>query len=132
MNASCTPVNAIPAAIYDGYLWYADRESPDVYKARPFDAGALTEQPFVVEGWLKVPDRNESYAVRYFDGCYYLTRYTWEDGAHYRSYVGHDLDDDQFYVVEHWEAQPDPLCEDMHVLQPAWVAFAGFDSAKIH
>ena len=136
MNKRRTKVDAIPKGQqYTGYLWCTDAQTPQIFlhDVTEFSEALLTKHPFVIEGWLYDADRRCSYAIRWVDGAYVRTRYDLSDISeeHERVYLAHDLKFiEKFRVVEHWETHPDPLCEGLEVLRPAWTAFAGFVESK--
>jgi CRISPR type III-associated protein (TIGR04423 family) len=121
---------------YEGYLWFSDQQSPEVYlKGDAFaDEYEPTANPFIVEGWLYDHVTNKSYAIRHQNGAYLRTEYDLDVIAKDQQpikYRAHDIESaDYYHVVEHWAPEPDPNCEEMPVLRHAWTAFAGFVHPK--
>ena len=132
MTATCTPVEHIPAANYEGYLWYADQRRPEVYRADAAITPELeSDTSFVVEGWLYDRAKSHSYRIRYVDGRHLLACYALPDRFEPTSYVAHKVPEVRsFRVYEHWAPRPDPTCIGFETLQYAWSAFVGFDHAK--
>lgn len=62
---------------YEGYLWWSDKENPDVITGSisgklPADG----DNPFVVEGMLYNEKEGISYSIKYVDGEYNVKKYT--------------------------------------------------------
>lgn len=121
---------------YTGYLWYSDQNSPIIFKSESFSESAFTPIPFIVEGYLySSEDGGVCINIKNIDGQYYvyevllkeidptrLERNTFE-AMEALKVIGIN----RFKAVQYWSAEPDENCQGMEVLQPAWIAFEGFE-----
>lgn len=122
--------------VYDGYLWYSDKQEPELYIGRALEQDISSGQepaiPFVVEGFLC--SATKSYSIKMVDGRYHITAYDIPEGGYKPS--------DTCTIVEYlpnrfpgtiqklrfarlWEKETDGLC-DMEVLVPQEEIFLGF------
>ncbi len=114
----------------EGYIWRSDAETPIIIKSSDVVELNNGEIPFVIEGQLF--DGKTSYSIKYVDGTYIVKEYTVNvtDYNHVninkKQYQGHRMEGRILEFLEYWEAQKDPLCLDMEVLQPTKVVFVGF------
>jgi CRISPR type III-associated protein (TIGR04423 family) len=121
--------------LYDGYLWYSDQKTPEVFEQKAWDESMLDENvnPFVIEGQLYDSENLVSYSVKYVDGKYIIKKYQLKstdfnnvdidilDLKAHRMGEGRVL---QF--LQYYREEEDSLCEGMKVLQPAEKVFVGF------
>lgn len=51
--------------LYDGYLWYSDQKTPEVFEQKAWDESMLDENvnPFVIEGQLYDSENLVSYSI---------------------------------------------------------------------
>lgn len=119
---------------FTGYVWMSDESGPAVLRDQPLDPDKLQDgvNPFIVEALLVAEEK--SYTIRNIDGRIRIDQYALpekEDDKHTRvSYIAHRMTGTgvrtlSFY--QEWEAREDPMCEDMEVLEPGALIFAGFD-----
>jgi CRISPR type III-associated protein (TIGR04423 family) len=128
---------------YEGYLWYSDKEEPEVYwgdlqKLELDDAA----NPFVIEGMLYDKSKSVSYSIRYADGHHIVKRCSEKDAET----MGNDLFCDvkifephdrmkgtgvkRLCFKQYWKAEPDKLCEGMKVRRPYTLVFSGFNKKE--
>lgn len=133
-------LDKIPTNInYEGYLWWSDKENPDVYQNQPIISQEnkpiwpiLSTNPFIIEGNLWDPINEISYLIRFLDGNYLVYRF---DIQNINSNEITELDYHPFRMPDYitklnfkeiWTSQQDPLCNRFDVLKPAFIAFTGF------
>ena len=136
----------IPKAIYVGYIWRSDSDRPEVltgdkeYGGFTPDAAA---NPFIIYGNLWDDDNRTSISIRYAEGRYYIHRTVLTpeevkgttDHSTIKKYLAHHINngtDKGTYLrfVQLWEPRPDPMCENMEVLEPSKLVFIGFTNDK--
>ena len=128
------------AKSYEGYLWYSDKSTPSMLgKDKKISMDSFTNLPFIVEGYLYDSESQTSLKIRHVDGEYLIHQallggYSRKEFSE-KSFVTQKIDGKAIFIkaVQHWEETIDPLCEDMVVLKPSWIAFTGFDhQTKTH
>jgi len=126
-----------PAMLYDGYLWWSDKTTPDVYKHEKLPEWNNQTNPFIIEGQLINKSKSISWSIRFVDGDYLVKRY---DLAEFeknttdkklkfieKQYLANRLDGlHKLCFKEFWRPIEDDLCEGMEVLMPAETVFIGF------
>ncbi|WP_100629775.1 TIGR04423 family type III CRISPR-associated protein [Algoriphagus formosus] len=119
---------------YEGYLWQSDSKKPLILKNSKVPQDIFTNLPFVIEGYLFCASQNGlSIKISHFDGAYHVFAVELNQISNDRltsnSFVARNFDQDIKFInsVQFWESVPDELCENMSVLEPAWVAFSGFN-----
>ena len=128
-------IDRIPSGTYEGYIWMSDASEPVIIDGEigevVLDPAA---NPFIIESQLVSRSKEESYSVKYVDGAY-IARYhdlkplPEEIGiCEEKKYFGHRMSGRRLLFRQYWRRVPDPLCEDMEVLQPKELVFAGFIS----
>ncbi len=120
----------IEKSTYQGYLWYSDEKQPQVFDNKAFELEiADAANPFIIEGQLY--DGKKSVSIKYVDGKYTVKSYETdrlEGEAQEQVFHSHRMDGKRLKFKQFWKEQPDGLCEDMQVLQPAELVFVGFDN----
>lgn len=127
-------MNNIPTSKYEGYVWKSDATAPKVYLGE--ECGPLpaaTVNPFVIEAQLYDPASQKSYSVKHVDGKYIITKVDLSEEAlkgcvhEEKTFLPHRMQGISallFYQL--WREEKDELCDNMNVLQPKELAFAGF------
>lgn len=127
-------LNEIPQIEYIGYLWFDNSDIPKEING-PCDFSKINTHPFIIEGNLKAKDNTISVSIRYLDGEYIVIMVDWDkvdensDDIEIvpHEYIAHGFGENKtLHFKEAWLPEPDPLCEDMKTLKPAWTAFNGF------
>lgn len=117
---------------YQGYLWYSDKKEPQVLNNEVFELQIADDaNPFVIEGQLY--DGMKSISIKYVDGKYIVNTYDLNalDGEiQEQMFHSHRMEGKLLKFKQIWKKQPDELCENMHVLQPAELVFVGFNNDK--
>lgn len=120
---------------YEGYLWYSDQTEPEViYNYDEFELEINDNaNPFIIEGQLF--DGKKSISIRYVDGKYYKQEFIMEElaGVDYtpKVFKAHRMGNQaNLYFNQYWRPEPDELCENMDVLQPAELVFIGFNKKE--
>lgn len=140
----------IDKSIYNGYLWFSDKNSPQIILGEEFEMELDDNtNPFVVEGWLA--DDKKSVSIRYVDGHHIVRIWNLEelnacktieemisgkvlDGSNCKQReefvahrMGHGIRKLVFY--RYWRLDNDGagLCENMAGYVPAELVFVGFD-----
>lgn len=98
---------------YEGYLWWNDKENPDIIQGEVFDR--LPEEdanPFVVEGQLYNQAKGISYSIKYVDGQYIVYEYTvTEDDKkspnEIKTYLSNRMDGRWLQFLRYWEEVED-------------------------
>lgn len=94
---------------------------------------SATENPFVIEAQLYDPASHMSYGIKYVDGKYIVTPVDLSEEAlkkcvlEEKTFLPHRMQGIfalRFYQL--WREEEDELCDNMKVLQPKELAFAGF------
>jgi CRISPR type III-associated protein (TIGR04423 family) len=121
-------VNSIENGIYEGYLWYSNSSEPDIVSGM---VPALSDnEKFVVEGFIYDKNKGVSYSIRH-DGSEILIFKYFVNSEDFISndvveYYGNRIEK-KLRFLQYWKAEPDCLCENMEVLQPAQLVFVGFN-----
>ena len=119
----------------EGYLWWSDQQSPQVYKNEALDI-CLDEakNPFVVEGQLYDKELHNSYSIKYIDGQYLIHLFKVEE----QDFVNPDNELKNFLLnsnrmngrwlkfLHYWEEKNDENCMNMPVLTFTKNVFVGF------
>jgi len=132
---------AIPAEKWDGYLWPSDKTEPGVLSGEPcdfstYETGDGPANPFVVEANLYCADKDTSVSVRHIDGTYLVNIIDWKTGEDDGEINFHEilaapaLGKQALTFRQAWIPEPDPACENMNVLTPAWIGFVGFSGKE--
>ena len=134
----------IPDIEYVGYYWMSDRTDSDVIGDREYHQTekmpdelkkCLSDpqiNPFVIEAQLYNPTEKLSIGIKYVDGEYIISRCEApkdipSDSVTLKRYVANRMGKHRLLFRQYWEEKPDELCEGMDVLQPAAMAFVGFE-----
>lgn len=119
---------------YQGYLWLSDSKEPIILREEKIPQGIFKNLPFVVEGYLYCKSKNGlSIKTKYIDGAYQVFSVELDqvpsDRLTQNEFVAIKNKKDIKFIrsVQYWEDIPDNLCEKMNTLEPAWVAFNGFN-----
>jgi CRISPR type III-associated protein (TIGR04423 family) len=123
--------------LYDGYLWYSDQKTPEVFEQKAWDESMLDENvnPFVIEGQLYDSENLVSYSIKYVDGKYIIKKYQLKSTDFNNVDVDIDILDFKAHrmgegrvlqFLQYYREEEDSLCEGMKVLQPAEKVFVGF------
>lgn len=121
---------------YIGYLWYSDESKPRIFNPEFLEKSMFTQLPFILEGYLYSADEGGvCINIKNIEGEYHihqinlqevdqncLERYSFLTTSAFR-----DLGIKKFKAIQFWSAEKDEFCEGMEVLQPAWIAFEGFE-----
>lgn len=133
-------MNNIPASKYEGYIWMSDATAPEVlHEPKDFlgkEYGPLpstTENPFVIEAQLYDPASHMSYGVKHVDGEYIVTEVDLSKEAlkgcvyEEKTFLPHRMEGiSALRFYQFWREEDDEFCDNMKVLQPKELAFAGF------
>lgn len=123
-------IDEIEKSLYTGYIWYSNKTIPDVLLNEEFPLDGLNSQnAFIVEGQLC--NDKISISIKFVDGEYIICKY---DLSNYEKtaaieFVPNRMSDkgvEKLMFKRVWEAEKDPLCCDMDVLQPKELVFVGF------
>ena len=119
--------------LFTGYYWLSDQQKPVQLSEQIFDIQLLEYQPYVVEGRLYSKENDLSIHIHFIDGKYDIFQMNWQEKPTEwetinSTYLAHDLDKvNEIKVTEVWIPANDPNCENMEVLQPAFLGFKGFN-----
>lgn len=119
--------------LFTGYYWLSDQQKPIQLSEQVFDIQLLEYQPYVVEGRLYSKENDLSIHIHFIDGKYDIFQMNWREKpleweTINSTYLAHDLDKvNEIKVTEVWIPANDPNCENMEVLQPAFLGFKGFN-----
>jgi len=119
--------------LFTGYYWLSDQQKPIQLSEQVFDIQLLEYQPYVVEGRLYSKENDLSIHIHFIDGKYDIFQMNWREKPTEwetinSTYLAHDLDKvNEIKVTEVWIPANDPNCENMEVLQPAFLGFKGFN-----
>lgn len=119
--------------LFTGYYWLSDQQKPVQLSEHIFDIQLLEYQPYVVEGRLYSKENDLSIHIHFIDGKYDIFQMNWREKPTEwetinSTYLAHDLDKvNEIKVTEVWIPANDPNCENMEVLQPAFLGFKGFN-----
>lgn len=137
----------LPDALCIGYCWMSDKTAPVVIEKEKIPSllkDALMDpgrNPFVVEAQLYFPAKRLSVATRYVDGNYVMDECTVpeciddiregrRDDITLKRYQAHRMPGKRLLFLQYWKEEKDLLCGGMPVLQPAEMAFIGFEPYK--
>lgn len=132
---------------YVGYYWMSDATDPVVLGDEdgqnpmciPPDLMDTLRNPdanpFVIEAQLYSPTHNLSIGIKYVDGKYVISSLqvpenlsaALGDNITLKRYVAHRMPGRKLLFLQYWKEEKDPLCAGMPVLQPAEMAFVGFE-----
>ena len=122
-----------PSQNYEGYLWWSDATSPEMYQNQQLPTWPEEKSnPFIIEGQLYDDNDEKSYSIRFVDGEYVVHRYNLNElkGLEYikKEYLPNRFSGGikTLCFKDFWQPQQDKLCEGMDVLQPAETVFVGF------
>jgi CRISPR type III-associated protein (TIGR04423 family) len=119
--------------LFTGYYWLSDQQKPVQLSEQIFDIQLLEYQPYVVEGRLYSKENDLSIHIHFIDGKYDIFQMNWREKPTEwetinSTFLAHDLDKvNEIKVTEVWIPANDPNCENMEVLQPAFLGFKGFN-----
>lgn len=130
---------------YEGYLWWSDRSTPEIYDGSSplpitFDEQCTSllspkydDNPFIVEGNLWDVSNRVSIYIKYVDGEYLVRRVDTaaldrDDSYEHTeaSYKPHRMSG-KMKFRQYWKAESDRLCEGMCALRPDMFVFMGFE-----
>ena len=117
---------------YEGYIWYSDRQQPNLIEPNNDFGLEIAENgnPFVIEGQLFDRANKLSISIKYVDGKYITKQLLLTNFVSMRyenkEYYANRMNGRKLYFRQYWQAEPDALCEGMEVLQPAELIFVGF------
>lgn len=124
----------IKKSIYEGYLWYSDAQEPQVIDQQEFELSiADNHNPFIVEGQLCDVHNRHSISIKFVDGQYIIKEYDFTEDdfsnpeREVKTFLSNRMGGKKLQFLQYWRAEPDPLCEEMAVLQSAALVFVGFD-----
>lgn len=127
-----------PKQKYQGYLWWSDATSPEVYQNQQLPEWQEEKSnPFIIEGQLYDKANNKSYSIRFVDGIYLINCFDLNDlnkvECINKEYLPNRFPDgiQKLCFKEIWRPRKDDLCEGMDVLQPAEVVFVGFKKIEL-
>jgi CRISPR type III-associated protein (TIGR04423 family) len=127
-------IQDIPTDVnFEGYYWCSNEQNPEIIIDEPIQLAWFTDLPFVIEANFYSSDAKLSLQVRHVDGQYQVARIDLSQTSELvldevKTYLGHDLEGQNFQVIHAWQPESDPFCAGMPVLVPAWSAFAGFST----
>ena len=134
-------------ALYVGYYWMSDATDPVVLGDEdgkkpmciPQDLMDILRSPganpFVIEAQLYSPTHNLSIGIKYVDGRYVISGLQLpedisaehDDNITLKRYVAHRMPGRKLLFLQYWREEEDQRCAGMPVLQPAEMAFVGFE-----
>ena len=117
----------------EGYLWWSDQQTPQVYQDEALDICLdETKNPFVVEGQLYDKECRNSYAIKYIDGQYVVREFNVKE----QDFTNPDNEPKEFFsnrmdglwlkFLCYWEEKEDENCMGMPVLTFTKNVFVGF------
>lgn len=120
---------------YEGYLWWSNKEQPDVYKNErlgSFPPNSLI--PFIVEGSLYDPEKKVSYSIKFLEGEHKVYRFDLKELAGKshtsKSYLAGFDGASRLFVRLYWLPCQDEFCNGFDVLKPAMQVFVGFNEKE--
>ncbi len=135
MNTYCKTidsVNDLPDLSYEGYIWMSDEPKPWKIESKSEIPGG-TQNPFIVEGYLKSTDGTVSISLVSMNGALKIHQFNLKqietlpiDRKTNYSYLTHKYDGSKIKFITVWLPEEDKLCEGMEVLQPKIRVFNGF------
>lgn len=129
-------IEEIPKDIlFEGYYWYSNQRKPEVLLSPSIiQQSWFTALPFVIEANFYSKETQLSIQVKNIDGQYHIAKIDLSQLGDIilceATYIGHDLENYNYTMVEAWLPQEDDLLEGMETLAPAWSAFTGFTNHK--
>lgn len=122
----------IPNHAYEGYVWLSGQPKPKVLSNEKYDFENTGQNPFIIEALLWA--KNEKVAVhishthRYLINVYDLKTLESADNKDI-IFLAHKIDGvKKLKFTQIWQAEPDPLCERMEVLEMKAQVFIGFEN----
>lgn len=140
MTEYCEKINDfshIPNIEYVGYIWMSDKSAPQAISN--INELPTTTNPYIVEGNLYCKEKDISISIRNTGDKLFITKIDLNAAENDASvilepqtFIAHRAPNNHKKVCfkQAWIAEKDDYCEGMHVLQPAWRAFVGFDTEK--
>ncbi len=136
MNTYCKTIDKIeelPDNNYIGYVWMSDEQAPrKIISKSEIPTG--TQNPFIVEGFLKSDDSKVSIGLAAMNGELKIFQYDLQainalpaEQKTESSYLTHRYDGAKIKFITVWFPEMDKLCEGMNVLQPKMRVFNGFE-----
>lgn len=114
--------------LFQGYIWWSDKENPDIFLNKAFELGDdELKKHFIVEGQLL--GGGHSYSIKYIDGKYWVYKYNIGSQGTNLTFLPHRMACKEIKGLkfkQYWKAVEDPYCEGMPVLRPAEFVFMGF------
>lgn len=127
----------IKKAKYEGYVWWSDKDRPEVFYGDKEVGLSLTdgENPFIIEGNLWDEAAKKSIFIRYVDGQYFKRETTVKEEDRKnpelctpKDFIAHRIEGvHKLSFLQYWEPFEDDLCEKMKALRPEKLVFIGFD-----
>lgn len=117
----------------EGYLWWSDREEPEIYDGKALDISIdETKNPFVVEGQIYDKEEKTSYSIKYVNGQYLINIYKVETSDFTnkdnepKNFLSNRMDGRWLKFLRYWEEKKDENCMGMPVLAFTKNVFIGF------
>jgi CRISPR type III-associated protein (TIGR04423 family) len=117
----------------EGYLWWSDRQEPEIYDGDALDISLdKAKNPFVVEGQIYDKEEKKSYSIKYVDGQYLINKYKVETGDltnkdnDPKCFLSNRMGGRWLKFLRYWEEKKDENCMDMPVLTFTKSVFIGF------
>lgn len=118
--------------LYEGYLWWSNANKPIIFVNEPLSQWPEeSANPFILEGQLFDKQNQKSFSIRFVDGSYLIHSFNLIElqNNEYinKEYLPERMDGvSKLCFREYWKPEKDAFCEDMKVLKPAEIVFAGF------
>jgi CRISPR type III-associated protein (TIGR04423 family) len=126
-------VDDLPDLSYEGYIWMSDEKNPRKIVSKSEIPGG-TQNPFIVEGYLKSTDGTVSINLVSMNGALKIHQFDLkqvealpDDRKTNHSYITHKYDGSKIKFITVWFPEKDEVCENMEVLQPKMRVFNGFE-----
>lgn len=127
---------------YEGYIWMSDAVHPIVIKKAKLGDWEQYHKPGKYHFITEVNLYNESISINivFHDGIWTLKKINWQrvllEGLEIleHEYISSVITPGKFTILhykEAWLPVEDPYCQNMEVLEPAWIAFTGFKEEQI-
>ena len=138
----------IDKANYEGYIWWSDQPTPDVFDGNEEVDITLcdTDNPFIVEGNLWDAEHRRSISIRYADGHYYVREVNVTElelkgiddkkldaakgqvATVEKEYVPNKMPEwvSALRFLQYWKVENDLMCDGMPMLRPSQLVFIGF------
>lgn len=117
----------------EGYLWWSDREEPEIYDGKALDISIdETKNPFVVEGQIYDKEEKTSYSIKYVNGQYLINKYKVETNDltnkdnEPKKFLSNRMGGRWLKFLRYWEEKKDENCMNMLVLTFTKNVFIGF------